>query len=94
MPGAEESRVMQVSTSPLAVCKHRTPAVSRYRSILEAEHSRTDECNLNPLLQVCKYRFDDPEKEKLRNRYALKTLLEQNPDSFKSGESDSMKRKE
>ncbi|GJQ89306.1 hypothetical protein Tco_0000445 [Tanacetum coccineum] len=58
----------------------------RYRSILKADHSRTEyrsEYTLNPLLQVYKYQFDDPEKEKLRNRYALKILLEQNPDSFK-----------
>ncbi|GKC14690.1 hypothetical protein Tco_1011472, partial [Tanacetum coccineum] len=39
--------------------------------------------SLNPPLQITKYRYEDPEKEKNRNRQTLSTLLQQNPTSFK-----------
>ncbi|GKE27192.1 hypothetical protein Tco_1442576, partial [Tanacetum coccineum] len=39
--------------------------------------------NLNPPLQVSKYRCKDLEQEKIRNRQTLDTLLQQNPTSFK-----------
>ncbi|GJZ45860.1 DNA helicase [Tanacetum coccineum] len=37
----------------------------------------------NPPLQVCKYRYVDPEQEKTRNRQTLYTLLQQDLTSFK-----------
>nr|GEV44267.1 DNA helicase [Tanacetum cinerariifolium] len=39
--------------------------------------------NLHPLLQISKTKFEDPAKEKGRNRYPLSTLLQQNPDSYR-----------
>ncbi|GJW69018.1 DNA helicase [Tanacetum coccineum] len=39
--------------------------------------------SLNPPLQVTKYRYDDPEQEKTRNRQTLYTLLQQDPTTFK-----------
>ncbi|GJU45743.1 DNA helicase [Tanacetum coccineum] len=42
-----------------------------------------DKYSLNPPLQVTKYRYDDPEQEKTRNRQTLYTLLQQNPTTFK-----------
>ncbi|GJX57130.1 DNA helicase [Tanacetum coccineum] len=39
--------------------------------------------SLNPPLQVTKYRYDDLEQEKTRNRQTLYTLLQQNPTTFK-----------
>ncbi|GKB18818.1 DNA helicase [Tanacetum coccineum] len=37
-----------------------------------------DKYSLNPPLQVTKYRYDDPEQEKTRNRQTLYALLQQN----------------
>ncbi|GJS49151.1 DNA helicase [Tanacetum coccineum] len=42
-----------------------------------------DKYSLNPPLQVTKYRYDDPEQEKTRNRQTLYALLQQNPTTFK-----------
>ncbi|GJZ67944.1 DNA helicase [Tanacetum coccineum] len=39
--------------------------------------------NSNPPLQIAKYRCQDLEEEKIRNRQTLHTLLEQNPTTFK-----------
>ncbi|GKB01999.1 nucleic acid-binding, OB-fold protein [Tanacetum coccineum] len=39
--------------------------------------------NSNPPLQIAKYRCQDPEEEKIRNRQTLHTLLQQNPSTFK-----------
>ncbi|GJT60745.1 hypothetical protein Tco_1004278, partial [Tanacetum coccineum] len=36
-----------------------------------------------PSLIICKFPYEDIEKEKLRNRFPLKTLMEQNPLSYK-----------
>nr|GEY59573.1 hypothetical protein [Tanacetum cinerariifolium] len=37
----------------------------------------------NPPLQICKSSYEDAEQEKIQNRFALKTLLQQNPKSYK-----------
>ncbi|GJS56219.1 DNA helicase [Tanacetum coccineum] len=53
---------------------------------LEAEHLHTAlraKFSVIPSPQVAKYRFEDPEMEKTRNRETLHTLLQQNPTSFK-----------
>nr|GEY60702.1 hypothetical protein [Tanacetum cinerariifolium] len=39
--------------------------------------------HLNPPLEISKERFEDPNKEKDRNRFPLSTLLQQNPDSYR-----------
>nr|GEW55098.1 hypothetical protein [Tanacetum cinerariifolium] len=40
--------------------------------------------HLNPPLEISKERFEDPNKEKDRNRFPLSTLLQQNPGSYRS----------
>ncbi|GJZ17270.1 nucleic acid-binding, OB-fold protein [Tanacetum coccineum] len=65
-----------------------TPATHYYINprIQEAADAYTmfkEKYNLNPPLQVSKYRYDDPKQEKTRNRQTLYTLLQQNPTSFK-----------
>ncbi|GJW13768.1 nucleic acid-binding, OB-fold protein [Tanacetum coccineum] len=39
--------------------------------------------NLHPPLEISKTKFEDPIKEKDRNRYPLSTLLQQNPDTYR-----------
>ncbi|GJZ19909.1 DNA helicase, partial [Tanacetum coccineum] len=64
-----------------------SPATHYYINprIQEAEYvHRTlkERYNLNPPLQVSKFRSDNPEEEKKRNRQTLHTLLQENPTSF------------
>ncbi|GJV31608.1 nucleic acid-binding, OB-fold protein [Tanacetum coccineum] len=40
--------------------------------------------NQKPPLEIFKTRYKDPDKEKERNRFAISTLLQQNPDSYRS----------
>ncbi|KAJ9552115.1 hypothetical protein OSB04_016160 [Centaurea solstitialis] len=39
--------------------------------------------NLHPPLEISKIKFEDPAKEKNRNRYPLLTLLQQNPNNYR-----------
>ncbi|GKD03068.1 nucleic acid-binding, OB-fold protein, partial [Tanacetum coccineum] len=65
-----------------------TPATHYYINphIAEAKRVYTifkEKYNSNPPLQIAKYRCQDPEEEKIRNRQTLHTLLQQNPSTFK-----------
>ncbi|GJX82004.1 DNA helicase, partial [Tanacetum coccineum] len=65
-----------------------TPVTHYYINprIPEAEYAHAmfkEKYSLNPHLQISKYRFEDPEQEKTRNKETLHTLLQQNPTSFK-----------
>ncbi|GJT08692.1 nucleic acid-binding, OB-fold protein [Tanacetum coccineum] len=65
-----------------------TPATHYYINpqTPEAQHVYTtfkEKYNSNPPLQIAKYRCQDLEEEKIRNRQTLHTLLEQNPTTFK-----------
>ncbi|GJX72790.1 nucleic acid-binding, OB-fold protein [Tanacetum coccineum] len=43
----------------------------------------TTKYNLKPPLEICKTKYEDPHKEKSRNKYPLSTLLQENLDSYK-----------
>ncbi|GJY88374.1 DNA helicase [Tanacetum coccineum] len=65
-----------------------TPATHYYINphIAKAKRVYTifkEKYNSNLPLQIAKYRCQDPEEEKIRNRQTLHTLLEQNPSTFK-----------
>ncbi|GJZ37272.1 DNA helicase [Tanacetum coccineum] len=56
-------------------------------NIPEAQESRVmfkSRYQETPPLIICKFSYQDTEKEKLRNKYPLKTLMEQNPVSYKA----------
>ncbi|PWA39288.1 nucleic acid-binding, OB-fold protein [Artemisia annua] len=53
--------------------KHKKKGLNRYMK----------KYNINPPLNVCKYRLEDHGKELLRNQYSLALLLQQNPQSYK-----------
>ncbi|GJR23423.1 DNA helicase [Tanacetum coccineum] len=83
-----------IAVSSCRVTKYRdvqlsaTPATYYYINpkTQEAENVYTmfkEKYSLNPPLQVTKYRYDDPEQEKTRNRQTLYTLLQQDPTTFK-----------
>ncbi|GJX47152.1 DNA helicase [Tanacetum coccineum] len=55
------------------------PEAAESRQLFKAIHQQT------PPLIICKFLYKDTEKEKLRNRYPLKTLMGQNPLSYKCG---------
>nr|GEY51774.1 hypothetical protein [Tanacetum cinerariifolium] len=55
-------------------------------NIPEAEESRVQsQTPRTPSFRliICKYPYEDIEQDKLRNRFLLKTLMEQNPQSYK-----------
>ncbi|GJU99648.1 hypothetical protein Tco_1328919 [Tanacetum coccineum] len=55
--------------------------------ILEVKQSQAEymrKHNLNPPLTVCKYCHQNPNKDRLRNRYSLALLLQQNPDTYQA----------
>nr|GEW63566.1 reverse transcriptase domain-containing protein [Tanacetum cinerariifolium] len=57
------------------------PHHSRGRTITCRVHGKISN---EPPLRICKHLFENPEQEKLRNIFPLKTLLKQNPESYKS----------
>ncbi|GJW78667.1 DNA helicase [Tanacetum coccineum] len=52
-------------------------------NISEAEESRILRIPGNPPIIIYKFPYEDIEQEKLRNMFLLKTLMEQNPQSYK-----------
>ncbi|GJY40370.1 DNA helicase [Tanacetum coccineum] len=84
-----------IAVSSCRVSKYRdyqlaaTPATYYYLNpnIPEAETSRAlykAKYQETPPLIVCKFPHEDIDQEKQRNRFPLKTLLEQNPQSYKA----------
>nr|GEV65924.1 hypothetical protein [Tanacetum cinerariifolium] len=84
-----------IAVSSCRVSKYRyyqltaTPATFYYLNpkIPEAETSRhlyKAKYEQTPPLIVCKFPYEDIEQEKQRNRLPLKTLLEQNPQTYKA----------
>ncbi|GJW01098.1 nucleic acid-binding, OB-fold protein [Tanacetum coccineum] len=83
-----------IAVSSCRVTKYRdvqltaTPATYYYINprTPEAEYAYTafkEKYSFTPPLQTSKYRYEDPEQEKMRNRQTLETLLQQNPTSYK-----------
>ncbi|GJW95982.1 nucleic acid-binding, OB-fold protein [Tanacetum coccineum] len=78
-----------IVVSSCRVTKYKaTPSTHYYINPQTAEAQRVyivfkEKYNSNPPLQIAKYRCQDPEEEKIRNRQTLHTLLEQNPTTFK-----------
>ncbi|GJY26277.1 hypothetical protein Tco_0401003 [Tanacetum coccineum] len=50
--------------------------------MLTLETRYKEKYRINPALRICKIPYEDPEREKFRNRFPLKTLLKQNPHSY------------
>ncbi|GJZ68182.1 hypothetical protein Tco_0631422 [Tanacetum coccineum] len=66
-----------------------TPATYYYLNpkIPEAEGSRAlykSMYQATPPLTICKAPYEDATQEKLRNKYPLKTIMEQNPDTYRA----------
>ncbi|GJX19950.1 hypothetical protein Tco_0222627 [Tanacetum coccineum] len=80
--GMMESHVILTASSSSQVGHHHFnlefPRVGRCRPTYMQQY------NFIPPLKVCKYQFPDLEKEKVKNRYSLALLPEQNPDSYKA----------
>ncbi|GKC94108.1 hypothetical protein Tco_1159550, partial [Tanacetum coccineum] len=87
-------RPIIIAVSSCSVSKYRdvqletTPVTFYYKNpqTQEAADAYTmfkEKYEFNPHLQVCKYRYVDPEQEKTRNRQTLYTLLQQDPTSYK-----------
>ncbi|GJU96060.1 hypothetical protein Tco_1320816 [Tanacetum coccineum] len=55
------------------------PETKRSRAEYRKNH------DLSSSLEVCKYRFEDLDKERLWNRYSLALLLQQNPEAYRLG---------
>ncbi|GJV89430.1 DNA helicase [Tanacetum coccineum] len=83
-----------IAVSSCRVTKYRdvqltaTPATYYYINprTPEAEYAYTvfkEKYRLTPPLQTSKYRYEDPEQEKMRNIQTLQKLLQQNPTSYK-----------
>ncbi|GJU87513.1 DNA helicase [Tanacetum coccineum] len=79
LPGKEITPYVQLSATP-ATYYYINP---KNQEAENAYKMFEDKYSLNPPLQVTKYRYDDPEQEKTRNRQTLYALLQQNPTTFK-----------
>ncbi|GKD55758.1 hypothetical protein Tco_1289145 [Tanacetum coccineum] len=53
------------------------PEAEESRALYKARHQQ------NPPLIICKYPYKNIQQEKLRNRFPLQTIMEQNPESYK-----------
>ncbi|GJS14941.1 hypothetical protein Tco_0409413 [Tanacetum coccineum] len=53
------------------------PEAEESRALYKVRHQQ------NPPLIICKYPYKNIQQEKLRNRFPLQTIMEQNPESYK-----------
>ncbi|GJV75808.1 nucleic acid-binding, OB-fold protein [Tanacetum coccineum] len=56
----------------------KIPEAEESRDLYKAKHQH------NPPLIICKFPHKDVQQEKMRNRFSLKTIMEQNPHSYKA----------
>nr|GEX55402.1 hypothetical protein [Tanacetum cinerariifolium] len=61
--------------------QHTTISIQKSQKL---NNFRPTKYNLNPPLEIFKTKYEDPNKEKEENRYALSTLLQQNLGSYRA----------